>query len=125
MILAYLQDGWLLDWLKQALTPGVALALVAIVIGTWWAAMIYVRFKSLETSVISIRIEMVTKHDLEGMGAKLQQWADGRFLTHSEFALNREEQDRIHGRQNDDIKFLLHREREANSTRAFRPNPGT
>ena len=122
MILAF-QDGWLLDWLKQALTPGVALALVAIVIGTWWAAMIYVRFKSLELSVASIRVEMVTKNDLEAMGAKLQHWADGRFLTHSEFVLNREEQDRIHDRQNDDIKFLLQREREANSPRALRPHP--
>ena len=108
MSIAYFQDGWLLDWLKQALTPGMALALVAIVIGTWMAAGIYIRFKRMEAS-------MLTKEDLheavQEMERKLVSWADGRFLAKEIADLREADHDRTHVRQNRDISGLLDRER--------------
>ena len=120
MSIAYFQDGWLLDWLKQALTPGVALALVAIVIGTWMAAGFYMRFKRMEAS-------MLTKEDLheaiQEMERKLVSWADGRFLTKEIAAIRDVEADKARARQNRDISYLIDRDRAANSYRVANPDP--
>lgn len=120
MILYFQPDGWLLDWLKQALTPGVALALIAIVIGTWMSAGIYIRFKRMEAS-------MLTKEDLhqaiQEMENKLVGWANGRFLSKEIYDLREAGHERTHSRQNRDIAGLLERERNPNSYRVASADP--
>ncbi len=119
-MLAAFQDGWALDWLKQAFTPGVALAFIAVSVLTWRAATDYGRLSRLEQN-------MVTKDGLQlaiqEMEVRLQNRFEERFLDKQEHDSFSREQDLIHGRQNEDIKYLLEREREANRGGALRPYP--
>lgn len=87
-------DGWLLEWLKQALTPGVALAVVAISVATWRATTDYARLKHLEVAVQQVHLQldnMATKDDLNHsvseMEARLERLAGERFLGSKDLAL--------------------------------------
>lgn len=108
-MIAAFQEGWMLDWLAKALTPGVVVTFAGIATLAWFGAMFHVRFRGMLATVAEIKASMITKADLENsvreMGDSLKLWADERFLGQSEFSLHRSEQDRIHARQNEDIKY--------------------
>ena len=107
MMLAYFQDGWMLDWLSKALSPGILFAFVATISATVFAVKVYIKLGALD--------DMITKKDLDlaiqEMEKSLRQWVDGRFLSRESADAREQEQERIHERQNDDIKYLLQRDR--------------
>ena len=110
-MIAALQDGWMLDWLKQALTPGVALAFVSVATLAWWAATAYRRFNDIEGTLLEMRGALITKGDLaltvQEMEIRLKAWADDRFPSRREFATCRESSERSQERTDSAIKDLF------------------
>ena len=126
MIPAYFQDGWMLDWLAKAASPGILIAALSLIGATVFSVKFYGRMGELEAGFSELKTAMITKADLDlalqKMGGSLKDWADGRFHSKPEHAMFRDDQGRIHSRQNDDIKYLLDRDRETNRRRAPSPD---
>lgn len=87
-MLAIFQDGWALDWLGKALTPGVVMGLLVLVWLTAFSVRLLNRIDRLETTVGEIKADMVRGEDLDlsiqRIGDSLKTWADGRFLPRTE-----------------------------------------
>lgn len=108
MFAAFQPEGWILDWLKQGLTPGVALAFIATSVLTWKATTDFARLRNVELAIAGIRGEMITKKDLDHtiseLEARLENLAGERFLGVKDLqALNR-----TNGSQQDQINELRH-----------------
>ncbi len=113
-MLAYLQEGWMLDWLAKAISPGVVMLLLLSSYLTYVAVKVSGRIKSLEVSFAEMRGAMLTKANLgeaiREMEKSLMQWADGRFLprteceqiTNNHTEAIRDLREEVHGRRKTD-----------------------
>ncbi len=113
-MLAYFQEGWMLDWLAKAISPGIVMLILLSIYLTYVAVKVLGRISSLETSFAEMRGAMLTKANLgeaiREMEKALMKWADDRFLprteceqiTHNHTESIRDLREEIHGRRKTD-----------------------